>query len=169
MGITICHRVRRDICEAARINSRRFLMDQGATIAKAGRRQTFTTTNMNYELREQLLKPYYDGRNYGCLRYFRSLPSKVLEELISHDLVDMEEWNCCEGVTKLFLPFLQRNPQFTVHGYAVPEGREDVRVSIEGVERSATLTTNEIIDFATTFRGADEMDLAIDYARCWYD
>lgn len=27
MGITISHRVRTDICEAARINSRRFLME----------------------------------------------------------------------------------------------------------------------------------------------
>ena len=49
------------------------------------------------------------------------------------------------------------------------DGRKDIRVTIEGVERSAILTVDEIIDFATTFRGADEMDLAVDYARCWYD
>jgi hypothetical protein len=48
-------------------------------------------------------------------------------------------------------------------------GRKDIRVSIEGVERSAILTMDEIIDFATTFRGADEMELTANYARCWYD
>jgi len=47
MGITISHRVRRDNCEAARINSRRFLMDRDVTVAKAGGRQTLTTKTMN--------------------------------------------------------------------------------------------------------------------------
>ena len=169
MGITISHRVRTDICEAARFNSRRFLMERNATVAKAGRRQTLTTTTMNYELREKLLEPYYSDGELGGLRYFTNLPSNVLDELISHNFVEMEEWNCCDGVTKLFLPFLRRNPQFTSHGYAVMPGRKDIRVSIEGVERSAILTMDEIIDFATTFRGADEMELTANYARCWYD
>jgi len=169
MGITISHRVRTDIREAARFNLRRFLMEQDATVAKAGRRQTLTITTMNYELREKLLEPYYDEGESGGLRYFPCLPTSVLDELISHNFVEMEEWNCCDGVAKLFLPFLHRNPQFTAHGYAVMPGREDIRVTIEGVEHSALLTMDELIDFAMTFRGADEMDLAVDYARCWYD
>jgi len=169
MGITISHRVRRDICEAARINSRRFLMDQGATIAKAGRRHTFTTTNMNYEYRDKLLEPYFDEGESGGLRYFTNLPLKILDELISHNFVEMEDWNSCDGVAELFLPFLRNNPEFTAHGYAVMPVREDARVTIEGVERSAILTMGEIIDFAMTFRGADDMELAPGYARCWYD
>ena len=147
----------------------RLLMTCRFAIAKAGKRQPLTTTNMNYELREKLLEPYYDEGECGGLRYFTCLPSNVLNELINRNFVEMEEWNCCDGVTKLFLPFLHRNPQFTAHGYAVMPSRKDIRVSIEGVERSAVLTVDEIIDFATTFRGADEMDLAVDYARCWYD
>jgi hypothetical protein len=169
MGITISHRVRTDIREAARTISRRFLMERDATVANAGGRQTLTTTTMNYELREKLLEPYYDEGEYGGLRYFTCLPTNVLDELISHNFVEMEEWNCCDGVAKLFLPFLHRNPQFTAHGYAVMEGREDIRITIEGVARSAVLTVDELIDFATTFRGADEMELTADYARCWYD
>jgi hypothetical protein len=148
---------------------RRLLMTSRLAIAKAGRRQPLITTNMNYELREKLLEPYYDKGECGGLRYFTCLPTNVIDELINHNFVEMEEWNCCDGVTKLFLPFLQRNPQFTAHGYAVMPSRKDIRVTIEGVERSAVLTIDEIIDFATTFRGADEMDLAEDYARCWYD
>jgi hypothetical protein len=144
-------------------------MERNITVAKAGRRQTLTTTTMNYELREKLLEPYYSEGELGGLRYFNCLPLNVLDELIIHNFVEMEEWNFCGGVTELFLPFLRRNPQFTAHGYAVMKEREDIRVTIEGVERSAILTMDEIIDFATTFRSADEMELATDYARCWYD
>jgi len=49
------------------------------------------------------------------------------------------------------------------------EGRGDIRITIEGVARSAMLTVDELIDFATTVRGADEMKLTAYYARCWYD
>jgi len=167
MGITICHRVRRDIREAAR-ESRRFVMGRTATVAGAGGR-TKTITTMNYELREKLLGPYYTEGPLGGLRYFENLPADVLQQLIDRDFVELEPWNCCDGVTRLFLPFLRRNPTFTAHGYAVMPGREDVRVSIEGVERSGALTQEEIIDFATTFSGADEMELTAGYARCWYD
>jgi len=114
-------------------------MEADATVAKAGEDKTITTTTMNYDLREKLLEPYYDSSEYGGLRYFTCLPTNVLDELISHNFVEMEEWNCCDGVTDLFLPFLRRNPQFTVHGYAVMPVREDIRVTIEGVERSAVL------------------------------
>jgi len=47
MGITISHRVRTGICEAARFNSRRFLMERNVTVAKAGERQIITTITMN--------------------------------------------------------------------------------------------------------------------------
>jgi len=47
MEIARSHRVRRDICEAARFNSRRFLMERDVTVAKAGERQTKTTITMN--------------------------------------------------------------------------------------------------------------------------
>ena len=61
---------------------------------------------MNYELREKLLEPYYDEGEYGGLCYFTRLPTNVLDDLISRNFVEMEEWNCCDGVAKLVLPFL---------------------------------------------------------------
>jgi len=46
MGITISHRVRRDNREAARTNSRRFLMERDAIVAEAGKRHNqFTQWN----------------------------------------------------------------------------------------------------------------------------
>jgi hypothetical protein len=46
MGITISHRVRRDIREAARTYSRRFLTGRDATVAEAGERQTSKLKSM---------------------------------------------------------------------------------------------------------------------------
>ena len=116
-----------------------------------------------------MLQPFYREAESGGLRYFSGLSLDVLEALIREDFVEMGPWNTCDGVEELFLPFLRRNPKFTAHGYAVMPGRPDLRVTIEGVEQDGPMTTDEIIDFALTFRGADEMDLDPDWARCWYD
>jgi hypothetical protein len=129
---------------------------------------------MNTTLREQLLAPYYlkeDG--IGGIRYFEGLPLEVLEKLVKHKLVEMGPWNSCAGVAELFLPFLRRNPSFTAHGYAISPERRDCRITIEGVEREAPFTKAELVDFALTFTGADEIVIDDDpdrnYLRCWYD
>jgi hypothetical protein len=144
-------------------------MESYATVAEAGKRQNQITTTMDYKLRDKLLAPYYSTCITGGLRYFTGVPLNVLEQLINHNFVEMGPWNSCDGVSDSFLPFLRRHPNFTAHGYSVLPEREDVRVSIEGVEQDTELTKEEIIDFAVTFRDADEMILDTDYARCWYD
>ena len=124
---------------------------------------------MNNELRESILAPYYTDPELGGLRYFSDLPLDVLEELIKDGFVEMGEWNSCDGVEQLFLPFMRRNPQFGAHGYAVMPVRPDERITIEGVEWHDIMTKDELIDFVLTFRFADDMELEADFARCWYD
>ena len=124
---------------------------------------------MNYEERDKLLAPYSANIEIGGLRFFRSVPFDVLQELIDAHFVEMESWNSCPGVADTFLPFLRRNPGFTAHGYAVVPWRKDVRVTIEGLEKADVLTKAEIIDFAKTFHDADELQITDDYVRCWYD
>ena len=128
---------------------------------------------MNIDLREKLLAPYYLKENYGSIRYFSQLPLNVLEKLIQEKLVDMEPWNSCDGVARLFLPFLRRNPSFTAHGYSLPADRSDCCVTIEGVEKERHITKAELFDFTRTFCGADEViaddDPDCNYLRCWYD
>lgn len=126
-------------------------------------------TTMQDNLRERLLAPYSEQSEYGGIRYFRGVPLNVLQRMISHSLVEMGRWNDCGGVAALFLPFLKAHPECTAHGYAVSPERPDSRVTVEGIERTGHLTKEEVIDFANAFRGADELELASDYARCWYD
>jgi predicted CoA-binding protein len=64
---------------------------------------------------------------------------------------------------------LKTHPAFTAHGYAVSPERPDCRVTIEGIEKAGRLTTEEVIDIVNDFRGADELEITSDYARCWYD
>ena len=166
-GIAISHRVRRDIHEAARIHSRRFVT-RAITVAEAGKRTNLHFTTMNYDLRERILKPYVSS-NDSADPNFKGIPLDVVEELIRGNFLELESWNECPGVTEIFLPFLRRNPTFTAHGYVISEERDDTRVTIEGLEKDGTLTKEELIDFAMTFRYADEFELSDDYARCWYD
>lgn len=131
--------------------------------------RTEQTKQMHKELREQLLAPDYDGEAMGGVRYFHDLPLDVLEKLLALNFVERGEWNSCPGVGAAFLPFMRRNPEFTAHGYAVDWDRGDVRITVEGVEKSASLSKMELIDFIQTFNGADEVDVAGNHARCWYD
>jgi hypothetical protein len=124
---------------------------------------------MNKQIREQLLAPYFEDESIGGVRYFQELPLPVLEELLSHNFVDWGAWNDCPGVNAMFLPFLRRNPSFKAHGYACSWDRRDARVTVEGVAKYASLSKKEMADFAQTFNGADEMEVAENHARCWYD
>jgi hypothetical protein len=124
---------------------------------------------MNQVLREQMLTPYLESKDYGDIRYFHDLPLNVLERLIAENFVELDEWNDCPGVSEAFLPFMQRHPSFKAFGYAVSPEREDARITIEGVEQFGDLTKDEVIDFVMTFGRADEIQITENYARCWYD
>jgi hypothetical protein len=127
------------------------------------------STDKDTQLRDEILASYADQNSSGGITSFRGLPQEVLRQLIDHGFVYMGKWNSCPGVTDLFLPFLMRNPDFNAHGYAVSGERKDCRVTIEGVERTAPLTMEEIVDFENSFRRADEFQLTANHARCWYD
>ena len=125
---------------------------------------------MNTKLRDEILAPYLSEGSTKEFSYFGGLPLNVLEKLVSLNCIELGEWNNCEGVEDLFLPFLKEHPKFTAHGYALPEDRPDCRITIEGVECDAPMTIQDIIDFSNTFfRGADDISLSPVYAYCWYD
>lgn len=122
------------------------------------------------DLRDELLRPYFaDESEHGGIRRFNRVPLDLLEKLIFHRFVFLGKWNSCPGVQDLFLPFLRRHPEFTCHGYSVSKERRDCRIAVEGVECNAHMTIESVIDFAKTFRGADDFNLAPSHARCWYD
>lgn len=125
---------------------------------------------MNFDLRDQILQPYVvNGSTKGGITRFKGLPFNMLEELIFKGFVRLGSWNSCGGVEDLFLPFLMRHPDFTAHGYAVSKERPDFGIVIEGIECSSPLAIQTVVDFANTFRRADDFDLSLSHARCWYD
>ena len=153
--------------EAVGGSSRRSTIRIRITSAISGRR-VINTNQMNNQERNSLLQPYFEEGEFGGVRYFKRLPLEVLERLIDRGFVEMEPWNECPGM-EVFLPFLRRNPLFNAHGYAVSPERPDTRITIEGVEFDGSLSKAKIIDFFMTFRGADDMYIGPDHARCWYD
>jgi hypothetical protein len=124
---------------------------------------------MDYRLRDEILSPYVEQNPKGGIRRFIGLPAEVLKRLIEYGFVYQGPWNSCGGVGKLFLPFLERNPLFTAHGYVVSETRKDTRIVIEGVERAGSPTQREIDDFMNTFSKADEVKITPERVYCWYD
>jgi hypothetical protein len=125
---------------------------------------------MDLELRDELLRPYVlDGGTHGGISRFKGVPLSLLEKLIFDGFVYLGKWNTCAGVQDLFLPFLRRHPDFTAHGYSVSKERQDSRITIEGIECKASMKLETVIDFANTFRHADDFKLSSSHARCWYD
>jgi hypothetical protein len=153
MMLTISHRVRKDI--------------RGIIVADAGERNKLTTMK-TLELREKLIEPFlvYD---YGDMQRFERLPLFVLKELIEGDFVDMGSWNNCPGVEQLFLPLMEKHPSYCAHGYVISHDRADKRITVEGLETSCELSTDDLADFFLTFKGADTLRFLNGVAYCWYD
>ena len=103
------------------------------------------------------------------ITHFKGLALANLEKLLAEKFADPEEQqNDCPPISEIF-EFMQRNPDFTAHGYAVSIKRQDYRVSVEGVELDRPPTRDEIVDFVKTFRFADDLDVEDNRLHCWFD
>jgi|HubBroStandDraft_6_1064221.scaffolds.fasta_scaffold00472_1 hypothetical protein len=121
------------------------------------------TKRMEKRLREELIGPYLRNRETDNLTQFEDLPLETLGQLIKAGFVDLDDWNNAPTASA-FASFMERNPGFTAHGYVISWKRNDARITIEGVEKYAKLTQDEVIDFASTFRFADDFELATHHA-----
>lgn len=100
---------------------------------------------------------------------FRNLSAMKCRELLEKGFADPED---CQNSAPSFLEiteFLERNPNFTGHGYAVSPDRNDYRVTIEGVEAHGPLSNSEKNEFVDLFRQADDFTLKDDVAFAWFD
>lgn len=123
---------------------------------------------MNKALREELLSPYFVSDETGDIRHFEKLPSEVVQKLIDNGFFKTSDWTGYSGEAEI-LDFLEAYPDWTAHGYVISWDRYDTRITLEGLEKMGDLEKQEIIDFATTFHAADEIQLTPRYGRCWYD
>lgn len=126
--------------------------------------------NKDYKLRDSMLSPKYffgDKDNYDIFR-FENLTADTLQKLVSLRFANpAEQQNESPSIGEI-LDFLEKNPDFTAHGYAVTVGRDDYRISIEGVEGHSN-DFDQIAQFVNLFRYADEFEIADIYQRAWFD
>ena len=111
--------------------------------------------------REELLKPYKTSN--GEFYYFEKLPLSVLKELVNLGFADVDEQQNNAPSIGEFIEVM--GDTFTAHGYAVNHDRDDVRVSIEGLESDKGVTFADV----EQFRQADEFTLEDNSFRCWWD
>jgi hypothetical protein len=100
---------------------------------------------------------------------FKELTAVKCRELLNKGFADPEDCQDSAPSFKEITEFLERNPNFTGHGYAVSPDRNDYRVTLEGVESRGPISNKERNDFVYWFRQADDFSLSDDGAFAWFD
>lgn len=129
----------------------------------------------NANIREQLIFGQdYDPETYapGGIRQFGNLSCQKAKELMERGYLSQEDQQNYAPTAKEFVDFMDAHDpdNWTLRGYSVSPEREDVRVTIEGIESVGPLTDHDMVDFLRTFRIADKL-IADDEkpVYCWYD
>lgn len=127
------------------------------------------------EKREQILfgRSYNEGSySSGGICRFGDMTVAKAEELMRLGYMDPEETQNDSPTVQQFVDFIKGgdNPDgWRLHGYAVSPLREDVRVSVEGIESVEPIDTETLLEFAMSNRYADELLCSNGMAYCWYD
>lgn len=107
----------------------------------------------------------------GGIQRFSQLPLEAMEELITHNFIDVQDKQNNAPSIGQFIQFLRNHSEnkFHVHGYAVGAHRSDYRISIEGIcnPLATTMSPETVTAFIANFQNADEFDLEDGF--CWYD
>lgn len=114
----------------------------------------------------------YNVKKYvGGLRYFDELTLIQINQLEELDIIDMDECQNDSPTIGEMLEFLRSRETdgWYVHGYCISPERDDFRITFEGVGKKTPPSKQDIIDFASLFRWADEFQADNDGLRCWYD
>lgn len=121
--------------------------------------------------RDTILFGGYDPKHYarGGVRYFDHIDAQTLRELEYQGFLDPEDAQDFSPTAGDILYWMEQNPGFTAHGYAVSPERFDCRVAIEGVEFRGNVTLDNLIPFTEMFRHADDFDIRDNGLYCWYD
>ena len=128
-----------------------------------------TLTKDEINQRDMLIFGCNSPRYAGGIARFENMSCEVLEKLLELEFADPKETQNNSPTIKQFLTFMQKYPKFKAIGYVVSPDRDDCRVTIEGLKANENLTAEEIAAFAIKFHNADEFDVTLTSARCWYD
>lgn len=130
-------------------------------------------SNEAAEQREQLVfGRAYNRDTYkmgGCCR-FEGLDVATANLLVALGYLDPEDRQNSSPTAREIIDFCNGDDRdiWNLHGYVISPERADCRVTIEGCKSKSMPSADRIIDFAKTFRDAD--DFYVDsYCYCWYD
>ena len=126
--------------------------------------------NKNIKERDEILFGEYkpDAYRYGGIRYFSRLDVSTLKRLIDANYIELDECQNYSPTTEDFCNFMETHPEFTDHGYAISDKRDDYRITIEGIESDEKCKDPETVEeFIALCRFADEFNLNTPYA--WWD
>ena len=113
---------------------------------------------------------YKESEYLGGVRHYSGLNLKDLNKLIKLGYADLDEEQNFAPTIGEFRQFMEEHHGYTAHGYVVSPNRDDFRVSIEGIEKDTGYeTAEELEDFISMFRHADEFNVSKTGMYCWYD
>ena len=110
----------------------------------------------------------WDKQPCGGTAGYQDLDVEQLMTLIEEKFAEPEEAQNEAPTIQEIYDFMSLHTDFVAHGYIVSPNRSDYRVSIEGVRLDRKPTQEELQDFTTLFRHADEFDIG-DTCYCWFD
>ena len=122
-----------------------------------------TLTKKQIEERDKIIferEIDWDQEGSGGIMRFRELDIVQLEQLNEKGLLDLEDYQNDSPSVKEFMAFMKKYPAVTAIGYVVSPKRDDVRVSLEGIECEQAEVTPELKDdFIEMCRYADELEI----------
>lgn len=102
------------------------------------------------------------------IKYFEYLSYSQLHELIDNNLIELDECQNDSPSVKEFYEFMQQHINTTTHGYVVSPGRDDTRVSLEGIALASEFVDKNVFsDFIELCKHADELQTQGDLYAWW--
>jgi len=126
--------------------------------------------NKNEKARDMLIFGEYNKDKYsGGIRPYDALTVEQLKDLHESGFLDLETAQNYSPSIGEFIEFMENHDNFVAHGYVVSVERDDYRVSVEGIKKEGDISEQDIIDFATFARYADDFICDKEKLYCWWD
>lgn len=128
--------------------------------------------NDKFNIRDNIIfgKPINWGiSNIGKIIKFKNLSFNKLKTLKQQNFLDPNETQNDSPTIQEIMDFMEINPKFTAHGYAISPNRDDYRISIEGVYLQGGYTKKELKNFTKLFNDADDFQIKDTELYAWYD
>jgi len=100
---------------------------------------------------------------------FKGLTLEKLKELRDKHFLDPSNRQNNAPTIAQFIEFMEEHSDMKAHGYAISPGRNDYRVSLEGLEFNGECSTELQLAFVERFRQADALEFTDSRLYCWYD